>query len=227
MRFQLNSDMKKILIPLFGLFMVSCSPKIPVIPKAPIVSESALKDLKKTQSGIDNSLDDNKKIKEKLKTQEKTIYSQKIEIREALVQAEKIKEKVKKLEQVTNEDTYMLVEQLKRVHTRNLFLESETKDLVKTNENQLKILEDTKEDAQKTFEKLVKAESELGELRNQNAHLVGNLEKRNDEVLKLSGKLATANVYKNWIIGVVIFIIILIIAYIVLAVAKKSINPFA
>lgn len=227
MRFQLNSDMKKILIPLLGLFMISCSPKISVIPKAPIVSESALADLKNTQTGIDDSLDDNKKIKEKLKTQEKTIYSQKMEIEEALVQAEKIKEKVKKLEKVTNEDTYMLVEQLKKVHTRNLFLETETKDLVKTNENQLKILEDTKKDAQKTFEKLVKAESELGELRNQNAHLVGNLEKQNNEVLKLSEKLATASVYKNWIIGVAIFIIILIIAYIILAVAKKTINPFA
>lgn len=219
--------MKKILIPLLGLFMVSCSPKIPVIPKAPIVSESALADLKNTQTGIDDSLDDNKKIKEKLKTQEKTIYSQKMEIEEALVQAEKIKEKVKKLEQVTNEDTYMLVEQLKKVHTRNLFLETETKDLVKTNENQLKILEDTKKDAQKTLEKLVKAESELGELRNQNAHLAGNLEKQNNEVLKLSADLATASVYKNWIIGVVVFIIILIIAYIILVVAKKTINPFA
>lgn len=219
--------MKKILIPLLGLFMVSCSPKIPIIPKATIVSESALKDLKKTQTGIDDSLDDNKKIKEKLNTQEKTIYSQKIEIEEALVQAENIKEKVKKLEQITNEDTYMLVEQLKKVHTRNLFLETETKDLVKTNENQLKILEDTKKDAQKTLEKLVKAESELGELRNQNAHLAGNLEKQNNQVLKLSADLATASVYKNWIIGVVVFIIILIIAYIILAVAKKTINPFA
>lgn len=219
--------MKKILIPLLGLFMVSCSPKIPIIPKAPIVSESALADLKKTQTGIDDSLDDNKKIKEKLKTQEKTIYSQKMEIEEALVQAEKIKEKVKKLEQVTNEDTYMLVEQLKKVHTRNLFLETATKDLVKTNENQLKILEDAKKDAQKTLEKLVKAESELGELRNQNAHLAGNLEKQNDEVLKLSADLATASVYKNWIIGVAIFIIILIIVYVILAVAKKTINPFA
>jgi dynactin complex subunit len=91
----------------------------------------------------------------------------------------------------------------------------------------LKILEDTKKDAQKTLEKLVKAESELKELRNQNAHLAGNLEKQNNEVLKLSEDLATASVYKNWIIGVVVFIIVLIIAYIVLAVAKKSVNPFA
>jgi len=144
-----------------------------------------------------------------------------------LVQYEKIKEKVKKLEQITNEDTYMLVEQLKKVHTRNLFLETETKELVNTNENQLKILEDTKKDAQKTLEKLVKAESELGELRNQNAHLAGNLEKQNNEVLKLSEDLATASVYKNWIIGVVVFIIVLIIAYIVLAVVKKTVNPFA
>jgi t-SNARE complex subunit (syntaxin) len=72
----------------------------------------------------------------------------------------------------------------------------------------------------------VKAESELGELRNQNAHLAGNLEKQNNEVLKLSADLATASVYKNWIIGVVVFIIVLIIAYIVLVVAKKTINPF-
>ena len=219
--------MKKILIPLLGLFMLSCSPKIPVIPKAPIVSESALKDLKNTQTGIDDSLDDNKKIKEKLKTQEKTIYSQKMEIEEALLQAEKIKEKVKKLEQVTNEETYMLVEQLKKVHTRNLFLETETKELTKTNENQLKILEETKKDAQKTLEKLIKAESELGELRIQNTYLSENLGKKNSEVLKLSKDLSNAKVYKNWIIGVVVFIIILIIAYIVLAIIKKTINPFA
>jgi chromosome segregation ATPase len=219
--------MKKILIPLIGLFMISCTPKIPVIPKAPIVSESALKDLEKTQTGIDDSLDDNKKIKEKLKIQEKTIYSQKMEIEEALVQAGKIKEKVKMLEQITDEDAFILVEQLKKVHNRNLFLEADQKELVTTNENQLKILEDTKKDAQKTQEKLIKAESELGELRNQNIFLSENLGKKNSEVLELSKDLSTASVYKNWIIGVVVFIIVVIIAYIVLNVAKKSVNPFA
>jgi len=219
--------MKKILIPLIGLFMISCTPKIPVIPKAPIVSESALKDLEKTQTGIDDSLDDNKKIKEKLKIQEKTIYSQKMEIEEALVQAGKIKEKVKMLEQITDEDAFILVEQLKKVHNRNLFLEADQKELITTNENQLKILEDTKKDAQKTQEKLIKAESELGELRNQNIFLSENLGKKNSEVLELSKDLSTASVYKNWIIGVVVFIIVVIIAYIVLNVAKKSVNPFA
>ena len=219
--------MKKILIPLIGLFMISCTPKIPVIPKAPIVSESALKDLEKTQTGIDDSLDDNKKIKEKLKIQEKTIYSQKMEIEEALVQAGKIKEKVKMLEQITDEDAFMLVEQLKKVHNRNLFLEADQKELITTNENQLKILEDTKKDAQKTLEKLIKSESELGELRNQNTFLSENLGKKNSEVLKLSKDLSTASVYRNWIIGVVVFIIVVIIAYIVLNVAKKSVNPFA
>jgi len=219
--------MKKILIPLIGLFMISCTPKIPVIPKAPIVSESALKDLEKTQTGIDDSLDDNKKIKEKLKIQEKTIYSQKMEIEEALVQAGKIKEKVKMLEQITDEDAFILVEQLKKVHNRNLFLEADQKELITTNENQLKILEDTKKDARKTQEKLIKAESELGELRNQNIFLSENLGKKNSEVLELSKDLSTASVYKNWIIGVVVFIIVVIIAYIVLNVAKKSVNPFA
>jgi len=219
--------MKKILIPLIGLFMISCTPKIPVIPKAPIISESALKDLEKTQTGIDDSLDDNKKIKEKLKIQEKTIYSQKMEIEEALVQAGKIKEKVKMLEQITDEDAFILVEQLKKVHNRNLFLEADQKELITTNENQLKILEDTKKDARKTQEKLIKAESELGELRNQNIFLSENLGKKNSEVLELSKDLSTASVYKNWIIGVVVFIIVVIIAYIVLNVAKKSVNPFA
>lgn len=219
--------MKKILIPLLGLFMVSCSPKIPVIPKAPIVSESALKDLKNTQTGIDDSLGKNIQIQEKLKNQEKTIYSQKMEIVEALAQADKIKDKVEKMEQITKEDTYMLIEQLKKVHTRNLFLETEMKDLVNVNGMQYTILETTRVNARETMEKLVKAESELKELRNQNTHLAGNLEKQNNEVLKLSADLATASVYKNWIIGVVVFIIVLIIAYIVLAVAKKSVNPFA
>lgn len=209
------------------VLVLGCTTKVPVIPKAPIVSESAVKDLKKTQSGIDTSLDDNKKIQEKLKSQEKTISAQKTEIQEALLQAEKIKEKVKKLEQVTSEDTYILVDQLKKVQARNLFLENETKELAKTNENQLKVLENTKKNAQETLEKLVKLESETKELRNQIDYLSENLAKKNGEILKLSKDLSNAKVYKNWIIGGVSFILLLLVGYIVLVFVKKSVNPLA
>ena len=219
--------MKQFLVIPLCVFFFGCATKIPVIPKAPIVSVSAVKNLKDTQSGIDTSLDDNKKIKEKLKTQEKTILSQKMEIEEALLQAEKIKEKVKKLEQVTNEDTYILVEQLKKVQTRNLFLENETKELIKTNENQSKILENTKKNAQETLEKLVRVEAETKELRNQVEYLSENLGKKNNEILKLSKDLSNAKVYKNWIIGGVSFILLLVVGYIALIFIKKSINPLA
>lgn len=209
-----------------GIITIGCSTNIPIVPNAPIPSESALSDLTNTQDKIEINLENNKKINEQIRNQERTIYSQKIEIQEALSQAENIRGKVERLEEITSEETFILVEQLKKVQNRNLFLEKETEELLKLSESQMIALEETKSDAREAMKKLILVENELRELRYQHDYLSKNLIQKNDEVLKLSKNLSSAKVYKNWIIGGIIFLIVIFILGIVLFFTKKTILPF-
>jgi Sec-independent protein translocase protein TatA len=217
--------MKKILIPLMTLMFIGCSPKIPVVPPAPTEAASAVTEMKKTQAGIDSSLDDNKKIQETINIQKETIKEQQNDIKDALEQAERIKEKIRVEEKVTNEETFILVEQIKKISVRNLFLERKTKELEDVNTNQLKLLEQAKKDAQDTFQKLILKENEANELRQQHKYLSTNLQQKNDEVLKLSKSLENAKVYKKWVVGLLIGSVICVILFIVTSVGIKYIKP--
>lgn len=215
--------MKKILLPLFaGLLLGSCAPKIPVVPTSPTATASAVEDMENTQTGIDSSLSENEKIKEKLRRQQEIINNQKNEIDKAIARAKIIEQKAKENEQISADEAFQLVDQLNKVRDRNMFLEIEAEKMAKINENQNKILAKTKEDAQETLKKLLAKENEAKELREQNDYLSKNLQTKNDEVLMLTKNLATAKVYKNWVIGLAIAFAL----YFIITVAIKIYKPF-
>jgi hypothetical protein len=225
--------MKHLFILLIPFLFVACSSKItpPVdIPKAPIVQESAKPALEKTQKNIDGSLDENTKIGEGLKTQKETIKEQMEDTTQALLEAEKIKEKAIAKQLISEIEAINLINTLKKVETRNLFLEKQTEELTKNNNIQKNLLEEAKKNSKDTMDKLVAKENEADQLRQGFVFLAENLEKKNKEVVavskekeKLIKEKADAMVYKKlfwYAIGL----------YILLLIVKNvwmSVNPAA
>ena len=225
--------MKHLFILLIPFLFVACGNKTtpPVaIPVAPPVTESAKPSLERTQKDIDGSLEDNVKIREGLEDQQKTVKEQRENISEALVQAERIKEKALAAQLISELEAMSLINELKKVESRNLFLEKQTEELVKNNENQKRLLDDARKNAKETMDKLIAKENETRELREQNKFLAKNLDLKNKEVQaatkekeKLIKQKADAMVYKKlfwYAIG--IFILLLIVKNV-----WMSVNPAA
>jgi undecaprenyl pyrophosphate synthase len=225
--------MKHLFILLIPFLFVACSNKTtpPVaIPKAPIVQESAKPSLEKTQEKIDGSLNENTKIGEGLKDQLDAIKEQMEDTTQALIDAEKIKEKAIAAQLVTEIEAINLINTLKKVETRNLFLEKQNDDLVKNNNIQKNLLEEARKNSKETMDKLIAKENEANQLREGYTFLAENLDKKNKEVEsifkekeKLIKEKADAMVYKKlfwYAIGL----------YVLLLIVKNvwmSINPSA
>jgi hypothetical protein len=225
--------MKHLFILLIPFLFVACSNKTtpPVaIPKAPIVQESAKPSLEKTQEKIDGSLNENTKIGEGLKDQLDAIKEQMEDTTQALIEAEKIKEKAIAAQLVTEIEAINLINTLKKVETRNLFLEKQNDDLVKNNNIQKNLLEEARKNSKETMDKLIAKENEANQLREGYTFLAENLDKKNKEVEsifkekeKLIKEKADAMVYKKlfwYAIGL----------YVLLLIVKNvwmSINPSA
>lgn len=189
------------------------------IPKAPIVRESVVPSLKKVTDGVERSLESNTKIDSKLQEQRNTVLQQKITITETIVKVERLREKVLAEEAIKEIEVIDIINDLKTIESRNLFLEKQNGELEIIRKDQEAILKMTKEDASITYRKLIEKENEANELRSQNKFLASNLDVKNKEVESLKQKLekekvksARAGVYRNWIIGLSVgFIVWLII----------------
>lgn len=205
--------MKKFIILLAIVSLLGCSnDTIPVaiIPPPPKQTESALPNVIKLESEVDNTVDSNKKIGDKINESKIIINEQNISILEALNQAEKIKEKALAKVAITELEASNLIAELKKVQTRNLFLEKQNQELTKLKEDQEKILNIIKNTLDKTREQVSDKENEATELRKQNIYLSQNLTAKNEESEKLKATLqkekeisASAKVYKHWIITLV------------------------
>ena len=225
--------MKTIFIIFISALIMGCGSKTtpPVaIPVAPPVAESAKPSLEKTQRDIDGSLEENIRIQEGLKDQKNAVREQQINISEALAQAERIREKALAAQLISELEAMNLINELKKVESRNLFLEKQTEELARNNENQKRLLEDARKHAKETMDKLIAKENEARELRDQNKFFATNLDLKNKEVEsitkekeKLIKEKADAMVYKKlfwYAIGL----------YVLLLIVKNvwmSINPSA
>jgi len=112
---------------LLPMFFISFATKVtpPVaVPMAPPVTISAKPPMEKTQKNIDSSIDENTKLGENIKDQKENIIGQKVDILEALAQAKKMEDKLISKQVITQIEMANLVAQLKKVETRNLFLEN-------------------------------------------------------------------------------------------------------
>lgn len=205
--------MKRSLILLTSLFLVNCGTKTlpPVaIPIAPPISESALKDFSKVKSGIVESLSTNSKLDEKIKDQLKNVIDQKESIQNALDQAQKINDKVIAKQSITEQESFNLVGEIKKVKIRNLFLEAQNKESIDLIKEQALTLKITQLGADDTEVKLRNKEQEANQLREQNTFFSKNLTDKNiesenlkKELTKEKIKSGQSSVYRNWILGLV------------------------
>ena len=220
-----------IIVSTFFYFGCALKTTAPVaIPVAPAVAESALKDLNKVKIGIDDSIVSNTKIDQKVKEQLQKVLEQKLSIEDALSQAEKINEKVLAKQAITEMDSLNLVNEIKKVKVRNLFLETQNAEFDTLIKEQANTLTVTKLGAESTELKLRNKEQEANQLREQNVFLAKNLNDKNTESENLKNALtkekqisASAKVYRNiiWTIAG---------AWLLLLVVKNvwmSINPTA
>jgi hypothetical protein len=204
--------MKYISILLFGL-LIGCGETTPppIIPPVVKQEQSVLPSLDKVEAGINNTVESNIKLEQKLKEQQQTVINQKIAIADAIQDAEKLKNKVLTNGKITELETTNLIDKLKDVESRNLFLELQNDELSKVREDQSQTLKTLKEDSDKTHDLLISKENEALQLREQTEYLSKNLIVKNKEVETLKNvlsdekvKSATAGVYRNWIKGIVI-----------------------
>ena len=225
--------MKRLYLLLPIILFASCAPKITSpsdLPNNPKVEESARPDLKKTQDTIDKSINENTQQQGKVDETVAALIEQKLEISEALAQAEKIKEKALAKIAITELEAINLVNQVKKIETRNLFLETKVNELDGLTKQQAKTLTEAKKLASDTMEKLTKKEAEAKEAQEKLTQVKVSLDKKNKEVTAIQGQKeklikekADAMVYKKlfwYAIG--IFALLLLVKNV-----WMSVNPTA
>jgi predicted RNase H-like nuclease (RuvC/YqgF family) len=199
---------------IFTVFYIfGCAPKQTppaIIPPPPKQTESALPNVKKIIGDVDNTIQTNTKIGDRLDESKQAVLDQKVSIMEALSQAEKIKEKALAKQAITELEALNLINELKKVETRNLFLEKQNEQLSKLKNEQDKILNIIQKTLQETEDQIYSKEEEARLLREQNIYLSQHLQSKNQESENLKKLLqkekevsASAKVYKNWVIGLV------------------------
>lgn len=219
-------------LPLIFLF-ASCAPEITPpsdIPDNPKVAESARPDLQKAQDNIDKGINENTQQQGKVDEAVAALIEQKLEISEALTQAEKIKEKALAKINITEIEAFSLVNQLKKVEARNLFLEIKVNELDGLTIQQAKTLIEAKKKAEAAMQKSIDKEIEAKEAQEKLTQVKKSLTQKNEEVVaiqkqkeKLIKQKADAMVYKKlfwYTIGI----------YILLLIVKNvwmSVNPAA
>jgi hypothetical protein len=206
-----NISFLSILIPCFLIFGCARDVTPPVaIPVAPPIRQSASPQFIKVSKGIDDTIKSNYKIEEKVKQQLQEILNQRINITETITNTEKLKNQLKDYSDISNEGPTNIIDGLRKIEARNLFLEKQNGELSSLQKEQAEILRMTKDDATITYRKLLDKEQEANDLRSQNSFLGKNLLIKNGEVQQLQKDLekakidaAKAKVYKYWVWGLV------------------------
>lgn len=191
---------KSVLTLVFSLFLIGCAtqtvPTNSSIPKAPVVVENIA-------PSIDVASKTNKKLETKIQDQTKVIIEQKANIENAMKQAENIRKQLSEKIEVKEQDAVDLIANLKMVHTRNLFLETNNGELVKINTDLQNQLEDTKALASKKDDEVLNLRQvDLQKdkiIKDQNIQLEKISKERDSAIVKAS----KSTVYRNWIWGLV------------------------
>jgi uncharacterized phage infection (PIP) family protein YhgE len=215
----------------FGFFGCANVENPPVaIPVPPQKVESVIPKIKDVGSKLEKGFDSNKEIGNKIIESKEAIKNQGLLIGEALDSAEKIRAKTATKTQVEEVEIVNLIDQLKRVKDRNLFLELQNDQLNKLKTDQEKILYDVKKSLDDALDLLKDKENEANQLREQNNFLSKNLDIKNNESEKLKQLLqkekevsASAKVYRNIIWG----LIAIWVALLILKNVWMSVNPAA
>lgn len=183
------------------LALSSCAPKVyksnVVTPPSPPKTESVTPDLK-----VINAT--SKELRTIVVEQDRMIESQKVDLEDAIAYADKIKLQLENNQPINQDDLENLKEKLEDAKARSDALKVENVAL-KLKINELENI------VERATEKSNKKDGEVDQLRSNEKVLkeqVATLEQEKnaiaDERDKLTKKLASASVYKNWVIGLVI-----------------------
>lgn len=208
--------------------MASCATKITPpahIPTAPAKVESAKPIIKKTQDSIDKGVVENAKIQEKVSEQKNTALEQELLIKDALIEAEKIKEKAAAKEILNEIEAANLVNILEKAEEKSAEMKNRIVDLEKTVKDQGDLLKNAQSSNRDVSDVVGRKETEADVLRDQNKDMGNSLEVKNKEVtdltkdkIKDAKKIGSASVYKHWVIGGVSLLILgVIFTYLVKA----------
>lgn len=196
---------------ILSLFLVGCwgNPTPPVTPPPVPKVEAVSPKVEQIGQKLDETIKINKDLEDQLNKQKKIVTEQKIAIADAIAKAEKMKDKITANEILKEIDAIDLINDLKSVEARNLFLENQNTTLVSTNKTQEKELQNLRLKATEALEKAKAKEKEADDLRNNTIILTDSLSKANSQIeglkkdlTKEKVKAATAGVYRNWIIGI-------------------------
>lgn len=203
----------KILI-LSVFFLASCAKDVsPTVNLPPTINkeESVIVSADKIESKVKETENKNKELADTIQQQSHIVFQQRLEIEDALAQAEKLKNKIESDQVITELETTSLIDKIKQVQTRNLFLENKNKELESIKNEQSTSLKELIEDVNDAKQKIILKEKETDSLREQNGYFraqitdniddIKNLQKQLDKQKQISAK---ASVYRNWIIGLVV-----------------------
>lgn len=202
----------KLMMGLISLLMVGCIHNTPpsIVPPAPPKTESAIPPLIKVDEKVKETIKENIKLEAKIKEQQQVVSEQRIAIVEALAQAEKMKEKVLANQTISEMETINLIVELKKVESRNLFLETKNTELGDINKTQTVSLNELNDRVRETMEKLIKKEKELEDVRTQYDFVSNIANTKSNEVENLKTELSKEKVkaanyflYKKWVIIII------------------------
>ena len=180
------------------------------IPAPPTQTESLRPNIDKTEENIGIISNQNQSLKDKIKDEGDIIDAQKIDISSSIEQADNIKNQISSKKAVTIKQATDLVDELKKIEARNLFLEKENDTLSKLSQSQKETISTTSTIVTELSRKISANENELSILRSQNSNLSIIIKSRDKDVQalqidnhKLTITASSASVYKHWIIGIV------------------------
>lgn len=207
---KINGLVKAVTILTASLIFIGCSPKKPPVDTPPLTNrtDSALPDFTNVSNNVDNALVLSEKIKRDAELIAKEIGLQDAKIKELVADLELLKAKANNGVKVDGKDVMDIIQKLKVLEERNKSLVTQNTELSVKIEQQAQVLKKTKEDAQKTFKKLIEKEKEANELRKQAEFFRDSLKNKNEEAEDLKKllekekvKSGKAGVYRNWILG--------------------------
>lgn len=214
--------MKHVIFPaLFLLIGCSTTPPIPSspnIPTPPSKVESSMPKLIKSMESVELLKNENTKLESNLKSQLLILQEQREFIDHVITDAKIIREKLLANEPVSELELQAVLKNLDNIQEKNRKLELDTNALISIVDTQSNIITQTKSELGGALLLITKKEEEATVLRNQVEHL-GQVAKTNHSQLigmqkeldKQKVKAASAGVYKNWIIGLVVVVILWIV----------------
>ncbi len=214
----INNDVKYPLISVLLLVtLTSCfnKPQPPITPPPPKQVESALPSVKTGNDKVDAAIGQNQLAKAELEAAYRRLKLQDLEISETLRKLKELKVRLVGIDGKTEINIDDLIRSLESIQLKNRDLDTSNKQLAKIVAEQDKTLKEVKQNLDLAEKQIIDKDNEVLALRDQNEHyrkVIDNQQAQinvlNKNIDKISKSLASASVYKHWVIGLIVAIVL-------------------